>query len=236
MSPVAWSLSCEAFFYVSFPLLIGPLSGLARRGRRRVQAALLLGIVFAAVLTHVTGISWFSSNLPLFRSFDFLLGATVALDIGRGEPVGARIGFRPAMMLTAAALVLGGVGPAEVLDTSVIPIVPFLLVLGAAARRDLDGRGTVFSKPALVWAGTVSFAFYLVHQPIVRMVDILTPAGVMREASGLPLAAVALALAVLGSWGVHVGVERPLERRLRGRTRHRGPITVVPARDLESAS
>lgn len=228
---VAWSLSCEAFFYLVFPAFIRPLLRLGRPGRRRLQALLLLTVLTVTVADHLLGGSgWLVRFCPAVRLLDFVLGATVAVDVARREMPLAGIRLGPALGLSAFALAVSAVPPLQFLSVSALPLVPFLLVLGAAARRDLAAvpgqRRGLLAGPVGVRAGALSYCFYLTHQLAVRAVVRFVPGATTTPLGGLPAVALALGCAFAFAVVVHVGVERPLERRIRGRDPHPAPVTV----------
>jgi len=221
---VNWSLSCEAFFYLAFPLLIGPILKMSDRARRVLQIALVLGI-FAAVTAalamggHVGG--WFFGHFPLARSLEFVLGITGAIDVMRGQ--WRRVGFGVAGWVALGVALLAGAFGGAYANTA-LPSVPFLLVIIAAANRDLSGQGTFFSNRKMVWLGEISFCFYLIHQLAIRAMSAL---GDASDWTGAILRILlALTLSTLGAWALHAWVERPMERRLRGKSRRKPPLTV----------
>ena len=85
-----------------------------------------------------------------------------------------------------------------------------------AAQRDLLDEPGVLTTRALVYAGEVSFAFYLVHELVLLNVSAAT--GLSGWTADLVLVPAACLAAVL----LHTGVERPCERRLRALV---GPAT-----------
>jgi peptidoglycan/LPS O-acetylase OafA/YrhL len=217
---VLWSLSCEAFFYLCFPLVIGRLRGLGTRA-----AAVLLGGVLAVaiglpVLLHPTtgsGIRyWLMYLFPPTRFLEFVAGVLLALLVSRGAV--SRVPLWPACTLAALVYLLAGWAPMH-LQPVALMLLPWALVIVAAAQHDLAG-----GRPAPAWLvrlGVWSFAFYLFHQLILKQLAYFgRPDGVVGQvAYSTLLLVVAIALAgLLAEW-----VERPLERRLRGRQAVRPP-------------
>jgi len=214
----AWSLSCEMAFYAAFPLLL-------RLGRRipgnrlwLVALGLLGGIWLVPLVSQVLSPDlayWFVWVFPVTRALEFALGMTVALLIREGR-------WRGPGVLMSSVLVLAAY--------ATVPLVwerwgwvawmagPFALLVAAAATSDLRGTRSILRAPALVWLGEVSFAFYLVHQPLIGLVERVSG----HEAPTLHAVAAmlgALALAVGVAWALYRFVERPMARRLSARKR-----------------
>jgi len=85
---------------------------------------------------------------------------------------------------------------------------PFLLLILYVATRDLQFGPGWLGSPALVLAGEVSYAFYLVHALV-----IVNLAGVFPP--GLPSVVLMLAVTVTCALVLHLLIERPCNRWLR---------------------
>jgi peptidoglycan/LPS O-acetylase OafA/YrhL len=207
---VGWTLSCEAFFYALFPALVLLLP---RRGDHRIVAIAVL-IVFTAAPT----LMWIPFGhppewiniLPLQRVTEFALGMLIAASLGSGwRPF---IGYRAAVLLALTGYVAVGFVEYAYLFVAI----PYALLIAAAASRDLSGRGTPMGRSLFRRLGEWSFAFYLVHQLVVRVISPL----VNRLGDSLLFAILgacaALAVALLAALALYYGVEVPLERLLRG--------------------
>lgn len=90
--------------------------------------------------------------------------------------------------------------------------VPFLVALLCAAGRDLEGTTSWLTSSPMVFAGEASFALYLVHE--LAIVNLLP---YMQAAPWLN-AAIMVAIALVAAVVLHLGVERPLNRLLRGKS------------------
>jgi peptidoglycan/LPS O-acetylase OafA/YrhL len=211
---VLWSLSCEAFFYLCFPLVIGRLRALGTRA-----AAVLLGGVLGAaigwpVLLHPASGSgvryWLMYLFPPTRFLEFLAGILLALLVSRGAV--SRVPLWPASTLAVLVYLLAGWAPMY-LQPVALMLLPWVLVIVAAAQHDLAGGR---SAPAwLVRLGVWSFAFYLFHQLILKQVaSAWRPDSVVAQVA---CSALLLAVAIVLAGLLAERVERPLERRLRGR-------------------
>jgi peptidoglycan/LPS O-acetylase OafA/YrhL len=210
-----WSISCEAFFYATFPLLILLLPRFASRLPLTAWLVLLAGIAGPLALHPTewpTLESWAVAHLPLLRLPEFVLGICLALAVQRGwRP---RLGFRTALALCLAAYLAAGWVPLYAIPMLTLP--PFAMLIAVAATRDIGGRPTSMARPWPRRLGEWSFAFYLVHELVLRVV---IPVA-RRIDNGLPVAiaaaVVGLALGVLCAFLLYTLVERPLEKRLRG--------------------
>jgi peptidoglycan/LPS O-acetylase OafA/YrhL len=226
---VAWTLSAEAFFYLLFPLLV--------RGLIRLRPPALLA-VSAAMLCLSTGTSvavseytFSKHNVILIIASPpsltplFVIGICTALAVRQGwRP---RVGARLSLALVAASLVfcwawilhptmlpfikIGGLS-----DVVVIP--SFALAMAALAVRDSDGGRSWLARPAVVFLGTISFAFYLVHVVLLdlyRHYRFLAPSSsTFTQEMTLSLIG-ALVVTIAAAWALHGLVERPVERFLR---------------------
>jgi len=225
-NPVGWTLSCEALFYILLPLFIRPLARLPLRGRRTVQAVLLLSVLGISLVARHLDSVWLSGVFPLTRLPEFVLGCTLAMDVAAGHVVGRRVGLAAAVTLSAAAAVASML-PFPAVRYLPFMTVPLLLLLCAGAKADLEGRRTVVTWRPFVWFGEISFCFYLVQLKILvglaTVVAVSGPAGDRLKPVWVLLA---LALSTLVAWLLHRFVERPGEQWLRGRSRRRAPVAL----------
>ena len=233
---VAWSLSCEALFYALFPLLIGPVLRASRRGR----VATMLGCVLALAAVQLG--SWFSvgyavgdaardafwwvSVLPVSRLPEFVFGMVAAAALRERSTF--EVPLLPAALGTLGSLYLAGMFPIVTI-AGWLTIVPFGVLICAAAQSDRTGRSGMLATRWAVRLGEWSFAFYMTHQLVLRMVDRAWP---LKGWSGLQIG-LDLGLAVLAAALLYRFVEVPAERRLRPRQRAVAapePVSVVAGR------
>ncbi len=206
MNGVSWSLSCEAFFYLVFPLAVV----VVRRIPRPLSWSLVVlgfGLAFVAYVVR-PGVA---DHFPLVRLTEFLLGlvAGVAVREGWRPRIPGVVVWGTLVAGLAAALVVTLRVGAPV--TNVLVAGPYLLVILHMALRDIEGRRSWLHRRAFVFAGEVSFAFYLVHQlAIVDLIPILPDNPWVQ----VPVMS---AVAVLSAVLLHLLVERPCNRRLRDR-------------------
>lgn len=247
LNPVMWSLSCEAFFYLVFPALLLVLDRLSARGLRVAGALfvvatfavpVLVGEVFTLrepappVLVPLDGFEdqftyWFTYVFPLMRVTEFALGIVVALLVRRGAWVGPPLPV--AIGLCVAAFFVNRELP-PLWQRSAGMLIPFALLIAAAAQADSRRAWSPLRGGPLVFLGKVSFAFYAVHVLIImhtmggRVQTWLADLGVISQPvlpvwGALVVLVVQLAVTVFVAWLVYRFVEVPMTRLLRGARR-----------------
>ena len=158
----AWSLSCEMFFYLSFPLAA---AWMQNAGWRKTLAA----AVGACCLTRVLWALGVSDEIkPLIHFADFLMGiaAACAYDLLLRRPkalAGAWL-YVPGAAVGAALIAYPRLLPPGVdLNTALRPLNAVLLIGfalgGGVAARALSSR-------VAVYLGKSSYAMYILHVPM----------------------------------------------------------------------
>jgi peptidoglycan/LPS O-acetylase OafA/YrhL len=229
-NPVAWSLSCEAFFYACFPLLMI----LLRKRSTPVLVAIaalcwitLLGVASAYVLVapdgqaHVTsddlGLTWL--NLikfnPLVRLPEFVMGMVCGLWFLRDSK---RRNMTPvilaAIALFAIAVQFSARIPYPILHTGLLAPLFAVVVLGLAYR---PAWSRVVENRVFVLLGDASYSFYLLHATIITSAMSHLYRTSPAFAHSTVAAAVPLTIAVAVSVAVYLLVEQPARRKLAGR-------------------
>jgi peptidoglycan/LPS O-acetylase OafA/YrhL len=224
---VSWSLSCEMFFYLLFPLVIGPLRRLRGRGLAITAGITVAALAAAPIIAGGLHVSaslsyWLFFIFPPYRFGEFLLGMVLA----RATTLGVRL-VRPglcALFATAGlALVMWRLTTFTVRTgadvarpfVALLALPLFALLLLAGATSDLDGRRTGLNWWLPLRLGEWSFALYLVHKPLFLLT--LTWGWWQNDDGMKGLAALSgfVLLAVLLAAALHYLTERPIERYLR---------------------
>jgi peptidoglycan/LPS O-acetylase OafA/YrhL len=208
VNPVSWSLSCEAFFYAFLPFLL-PLLRFFRPWGRWVLGAVWFSLTALATIFsayHQATWSLIGFTFPLVRTGEFVVGVVAAIEIRRG--------WR--MPRFAAFLVIAG-SIAMVLKVSRLVPIPdieldplFLTVIVLAAQSDIANRRGPLRLRPFVYAGEVSFAFYLVHQFV--LLHLASDLG-----DGKRIALLSLVTAAAFAIALHHVVERPMQRLILGK-------------------
>ncbi|MFD9321662.1 acyltransferase family protein [Streptomyces sp. NPDC060053] len=233
----SWSLSCELLFYLLFPLL--HRSVLRIRAERlwwwaagTATAIVLLPLLVQLLPTgetfgpnhansplygHSITQMWLVYIFPPLRVLDFLLGILMARIVLTRRWIG--LGVLPALALTVAAYALSLRVP-FLFSLNAVVVIPFALLIAAAAARDAAGRGTAVAGRVWVWLGEVSFAFYLIHQVLLSFTqERLGFRNTDSLAVAVGVAALVAAVSLLLAWLLYVGVERPAVRAWARRAR-----------------
>jgi peptidoglycan/LPS O-acetylase OafA/YrhL len=200
----AWSLSCEIFFYVSFPVLA---VAVLRAGWRRT---IVIGVVACGLTRALWALGVPDGVKPLIHVSDFLMGVAASRIYHLIAPrwrSGAAL-YLPAAALSVMLIARPDWLPSHVdLNTALRPLNAALLIGlaigGGTAARALGSR-------LVVYLGKASYAMYILHVPMLWWYLRWT-----RDAS----AAVFLTAVIGVSTLVYRYVEEPANRWLRGRIR-----------------
>ena len=227
----AWTIGVEVFLYATFPLLVLVLARLDR-GLRALMATvgvIVVVMVVIAVVFTITGLSdlprddpssahrWLYRT-PLFRLGDFALGILAARLFLRLRDGEHRLRLGSSLIAVALVATMLFATRAALLYSAAswdvaYALPAFALLLGLAlAPGNLVAR--FLSIPVIVLFGEASYAFYLVHVPMLTLLGksgwatIVTPMTIAIQVFQL---GIVLALAV----GLHVLVEKPARSWLR---------------------
>lgn len=202
---VTWSLSCEMFFYLLFPFVYAA----TQRLRLQAQWAWVAGLYAIAGTVVVVGsfadesgaLALIAGANPLVRAPEFLLGVVGA------RTVQARVRIPVWTVLPVLGFAIGGLAFAHGSPAGATWAAPlFLLVILFVAQATVDGNRTLDWRWAL-YAGKVSFCFYLVHQLTVNQTFVVLGEGV-------PQAVLALAVSCGLAVALHHTVEIPAHRMI----------------------
>ncbi|GAA4849833.1 acyltransferase [Kitasatospora terrestris] len=247
LNPVTWSLSCEIFFYLVFPLVIGAMNR-ARTSSLQVftGASFLATLVLPAIVGRLFTVAhppaeelvdtsgyggpftgWFANVFPGMRLLEFLAGVSIAILVRRGAWPRIPAGWAFAILAAGYANELWLDGYLQLVGGVEIPVA---ILIASLAQADLAGSWSPVRGRRAAKLGELTYAFYLVHfLVLIGLGSAVKPLAVALGATAdrdapvpvwLLLAAYPVLLAVaLGlGWAVHRGVEQPIMRVLtRGR-------------------
>ena len=201
----AWSLSCEMFFYLAFPLVAA--FWIPRANWRNT-------LVAAAAACCLTRLMWRlgvpDEIKPLVHLSDFLMGIAAACAYGLltrdRPPVRGVWLYLPAFALAGALIAFPQALPQGVDLNSALRPINAVLLIGLALNGGAIARA--LSTKLAVYLGKSSYAMYILHVPLLWWYS--------RYAHGFSTA-VYLALVIGASAIVYRIVEEPANRELRAR-------------------
>ncbi|GLZ81915.1 acyltransferase [Actinorhabdospora filicis] len=235
---VSWSLSCEFFFYAMFPFLARWLRGLSVRGWYVVGGLSCLFVVVLPFTVEVfrSVLGWtplfVTYLLPPLRLPDFLAGICLAFIVKAGKWRGP--GVVISLGLCAAALFWGVHQVPDEFHRAAVTVIPFSLLIAAAASADLRGAPSVFRNKRIVYLGEISFCFYLVHELVIYLANHVMGS---RDIATVPNLIAVFCIALVGAVLLHEFVEKPGVKLLSGSRKKTRPrvtrIDPAPAADFE---
>lgn len=213
----AWSLSCEFFFYLFFPLLF---VWLRDAGRKTIAAVFAAALVTPVLLAHA-GVPW--TWKPIHHMADFAAGiaASRLLDF-MDLPWLRRKGYwlyLPAIGLGAFLIVNPWVmnGTYGDVNTGLRPL-NVLALLGLALGGGWVARA--LSTPVAEYLGKASYSLYILHVPILWWYSKWAMEGILPWSLHLPRGVTAtlyVALVIAASAVSFELVEMPANRWIRAR-------------------
>lgn len=228
----SWSLSNELFFYVCFLSVV-----LLKPVHRYMLTALLFAVMFvSATMITVNGTVFFTEEghtwavwlfyiNPVFRFLEFLTGMLI-YDLWQRRVSLPRYSIGVAYGLVIVGLVLATQIPWGFRSSLYfLPIAAFFLLVHVRTEAPVVD---MLSNRFLVLLGEASFALYLIHQPMIRLLEKLLdhetlPDGVFFAAS--------LVIVTSLSVVVHLVFEKPVVAWLNRRIDQR---TVLRAEELRA--
>lgn len=238
----AWTLSCEAFFYACFPLLIGlswwrtrkPVRLLALIWALQLLPPLFVRFWLLPRYPALTGISLAVLFTPVFRLGEFLGGVVLGLAfLRRQQKVGQEFSSKGSPALLAVSLLVSFAllsfslsVPPEVLRSGLM-LGPYCLLIWALATTP---SRLLASRP-LQLGGEISYGVYLLQDPLNHWLYAATsriPVAFLHQPAWIlliyPLA-----------WGTYLLVEKPCRDLIlgkRGGPQFRSKPIPTPQPDL----
>lgn len=233
-NPPGWSLSCEVFFYLVFPFLLGPIARAAQRRPTTLLAATwLLGLIpstLYALMLPEGNVGIFSSAVglnvikfnPVLRLPEFLMGMVLGALYLKGKRI-----TRPRAAIAGSVIALGIVFtmpwrlPYPAFHDGLLA--PFFGILIFA----LACTPKMLTLPILELLGESSYSLYLLHAPLINYCT-----SVAKRLQWPPHGIIGLcwgAIAVLASIESYKRIEVPARAFVRFRLM-RGEYRVVETR------
>jgi peptidoglycan/LPS O-acetylase OafA/YrhL len=159
-----WSLSVEEQFYIFLPLLL--IFSYRFFGR---NGSLLLSLIFISslLLSHWASNFYPSANFYLLptRAWELLAGSLLAIEMSKKKFISSNSVLSSAgLLLIAVSVFFFDENTPFPSLFALVPVLGTVLLIRFSDNEMLIGR--VLSSGPLVFIGTISYSFYLVHQPI----------------------------------------------------------------------
>lgn len=174
----SWSLSNEMFFYIAFTLFVGfSLKKLAVI-TFGLFIVVFMSAFFVTTLTSpdliISGSNTFTHWLfyifPGFRVLEFLVGMMLFQLFNKGFSLSNKL-LLPSYILLITAMYFGGEVPeAYRMSLYYLPFISFFLYCHLNLGRTATA---VLSNKSFILLGEASFAFYLIHQPILIALKVI---------------------------------------------------------------
>jgi exopolysaccharide production protein ExoZ len=211
---VAWTLRSEMLFYLSFALVIVD----RRFGKPLVFSAILLVLAGRFIAAPSPWVDLLVSPFNL----EFLMGVAAAQFLAR------RSVPNPIALALLGSICFFVIGAAEVLGLVPYNGVPGRLLYGSASVTILLGlvagerRGAIRPGAAGTLAGDSSYCFYLIHFMVMGLLlRVCGQLGLLPLVPDWLLLFALVGLAFVAAVALHLGVEAPMMRFIRGRTPRR---------------
>jgi peptidoglycan/LPS O-acetylase OafA/YrhL len=229
LNGVSWSISDEAFFYAMLPLLLLDLRRTVLR-KLAACAAMTAAILYLARNAQDPTLTWANYVFPLTRLLEFLVGVAAFHLYGQLGPRIKRLSMRSATLLEIGAAAATLASMHFCMEALSLPGAYSLLGKAFPGWFGSSGSCLVFgalililacevgklswllARRPLVYLGNISFALYMVHQIIVRVLlenpPLLTHVPIWVNYIGYVCAA------LLGAAAIHRFVENPARTAL----------------------
>ncbi|MDK3017287.1 acyltransferase family protein [Pseudodonghicola flavimaris] len=218
----SWSLSDEMAFYVAFFFLV------TLAPRRLLRLTLGLGgvVLISALLVQVfLGETRFFGKYPLshwlfyvfpgFRILEFMIGMLLHDLWQRGKRLPAGLIPLSYLLLFAAMWIAPAVADPFRYSLFYLPVIMLFFYAHLSERSAWTG---FYASSLLVLLGNASFAFYLIHQPMLHLMNLFLRGAMPADAVFFP---VSLGITVVASVLLYKLYEMPAERALKGLIRRR---------------
>jgi peptidoglycan/LPS O-acetylase OafA/YrhL len=176
MNGVNWSLSCELFFYLMFPIWLILIKKIPADHLWYGVFTLWALVISVPLVSHFLPQQpllpwrptplyeyWFVYLFPPVRMLEFLIGIFMARIVQENRWIYLRLSVAACFFIIGYAIALYVPYQFSWIAATIIPLALFI---PAAAIADIRGFTSPLRSPLMIKLGNISFAFYLVHRLI----------------------------------------------------------------------
>lgn len=221
----AWSLSAEAFFYLTFPFAVVRISRLSSPKVMLVAAIFwiigLTAVVHYSIVAHQlreTGLDIeqvyprFLTALktnPLARLHEFIIGICLGLLFERGYRLSKTATLMGAILFATVACFSDSI-PFPVLSNGILDPLFAVVIVGLASVTR-----SVLCHPAMLLLGEASYALYIIHDPLRKWMTILNRSTANVQEDTILFFVLYLLVVIPASIGAFLLVEKSARKFLR---------------------
>ncbi|MFT2751030.1 acyltransferase family protein [Clavibacter sp. Sh2036] len=173
----AWSIACEMFFYLLFPMLIASIRKMTTRAMMWMLAVAFSGqVIFISAVRAFAPVGqrgFLVSQFPVTHFFDFLIGVVAALVFLRGGREWLAAGHRRLALISAACLGVLLLSLTAPVQPAYLLLTPFFAALITGLAVPPRGRRTWLGAGWLLLLGEASFSLYLIHVPLMNLMSVV---------------------------------------------------------------
>ncbi|HUQ65024.1 MAG TPA: acyltransferase [Flavitalea sp.] len=214
INPPAWSLSVEAFFYLSFPFILSRL--IKKLSVKSFVMMVLAFFIFSQLLFHFLIYEWpqniyYFYFVPILRLNEFMVGTALGtLFLAQTKPLKYSIYGILLIMIVSIFVLRTDISPVDLHNGLFALFFAPMIYLLALNQGTVN---KVFSRKPLVFLGKISYGVYIFQFPVYFFfTSALTFAGYKINP---PLFYVYLLILLIVSALSHIYIEVPLRKRIR---------------------
>lgn len=219
---VSWCLSDQMFFYLMFPFLVVLMMNKSFKRILQLALPLIFTYILIMVFLPTKYVHPFFYINPLFRLIDFIVGIFLFVlyeakikKINLDSNISTIIEILSVAIIVFFVLLLK-VYPSIVLYSIFYWIPLGLLILIFVYSEQILGGGILtkwLSNKVLLYFGSISFSFFIIHQLVIRTVSLLSNYYNIKINNIAGLFAVFI-LALLASIFCYHYIEKPISNKL----------------------
>lgn len=179
---VSWYISASVVFYIFTPLIICTVKKVKENNKKLWFIIVLLYLVelfFVFFTKNSLNAHWLVYINPFFRILDYIIGCILGvIALKKRESVTENINYSVLEVVSLISLIVAylfypSIGQVYRYGVYYAPL--FILIIYVFSFEKGFLSKNIFNHGILVYLGTISFEFYMIHQLVIRFVTSLFP-------------------------------------------------------------